>query len=131
MQCRRCRFSPWMGKDPLSLYSQVLGVRASAYEFGIGVKAQFSSYQVDSRPADTLVLSPSSLSPILHTVDALLLLVTLTRSRTSVALVTFALVSSSPPLVPRCPDFLGFRSWLALFSSWNQVHLFVFNSSQL
>jgi len=112
-------------------YSEVLGVRASAYEFGTGVKAQFCSYQVDSRPADTLVLSPSSLSPILHTVDALLLLVTLTRSRTSVAVVTFALVSSSPPLVPGCPDFLGCRPWLALFSSWNQVHLFVFNSSQL
>ena len=91
------------------------------------MKAQFSSYQVDSRPADTLVLSPSSVSPILHTVDPLLLLVTLTRSRTGVAVVTFALVSSSPPLVPRCADFLGFRPWLALFS-WNQVHLFVCGS---
>ena len=83
-------------------YSEVLGVRASAYEFGTGVKAQFCSYQVDSRPADTLVLSPSSLSPILHTVDALLLLVTLTRSRTSVAVVTFALVSRhGTPLASR------------------------------
>lgn len=100
-------------------YSEVLGVRASAYEFGTGVKAQFSltRWILDLLTHLSFLLPPCP--PSCTPLTLCCPFVTLTRSRTSVGVVTFALVLSSPG--PQC-RFSRFRPWLALFSSWNQVH---------